>query len=41
MVAAGGLEALALLERCGPWIHLVITDVMMPMMSGRRWWAAW
>ena len=26
--------ALALLEKCAPGIHLVVTDVSMPMMTG-------
>jgi CheY-like chemotaxis protein len=34
LVAGNGLEALALLEQCAPGIHLVITDVAMPMMTG-------
>jgi CheY-like chemotaxis protein len=34
LVAGNGLEALTLLETCAPGIHLVITDVSMPMMSG-------
>jgi CheY-like chemotaxis protein len=34
LVAGNGLEALALLEKCAPRIHLVITDVSMPMMTG-------
>ena len=34
LVAGSGLEALALLERCRRGIHLVITDVTMPLMSG-------
>jgi CheY-like chemotaxis protein len=34
LVAGNGLEALALLEKCAPGIHLVVTDVSMPMMTG-------
>jgi CheY-like chemotaxis protein len=34
LAAGNGLEALALLEKCGPGIHLVITDVSMPIMTG-------
>jgi CheY-like chemotaxis protein len=34
LVAENGLEALALLEKCAPGIHLVITDVSMPTMTG-------
>jgi CheY-like chemotaxis protein len=34
LVAGNGLEALTLLETGAPGIHLVITDVSMPMMTG-------
>ncbi|HEV8455971.1 MAG TPA: response regulator [Gemmatimonadales bacterium] len=34
LVAGNGLEGLALLEKSAPGIHLVITDVAMPMMTG-------
>jgi DNA-binding response OmpR family regulator len=34
MTAGNGLEALALVENAGRAIHLVITDVLMPGMTG-------
>ena len=34
--ASGGEEALRLFERRGPDIHLVLTDMVMPHMSGRQ-----
>lgn len=34
LVAGNGLEALTLLETSASGIHLVITDVSMPMMTG-------
>jgi PAS domain S-box-containing protein len=34
--AADGYEALRILEQGGPEIHLLVTDVIMPLMNGRE-----
>ena len=34
LVAGNGREGLALFAKCAPEIHLVITDVSMPIMTG-------
>ena len=34
LVAHDGLEALAIIESCGGALHLVVTDVNMPRVSG-------
>ena len=36
LLAAGGEEALRLLQEHGPPVHLVVTDVVMPGLSGRE-----
>jgi CheY-like chemotaxis protein len=34
LLAGNGLEGLALVERGSPRVHLVVTDVHMPLMTG-------
>jgi nitrogen-specific signal transduction histidine kinase/ActR/RegA family two-component response regulator len=36
LTARNGPDAIALYERCGSPIHLLVTDVVMPQMSGRQ-----
>src|SRR5690349_6093109 len=33
-LAGNGLEGLAIIERHAPRVHLVVTDIMMPLMTG-------
>ena len=34
LLAGNGLEGLALVERQSPRVHLVVTDILMPLMTG-------
>ena len=34
--AAGGMEALGAMETAGPGVSLLVTDVVMPQMSGKE-----